>query len=313
MLARSFGVGPVTRWFQGGVDPSECSRKGEGAGSLCCNREMHLRQNSRSVSGPWLLLGVWLLPVFFATAALSQEFSQEVSQGDDKSVPARDYYKNIQLFVSDGVSASYLDQLMLEISTDLGVSCSYCHDEGAPERRELSPEKVRPHQRIEEMWRVVMKINQENFKDQGAPVRCWSCHRGAPKPERNPQAGDPSSGLLPGSESPFTASTPGTEQPASSVFKNLSVLQDRPASSIEDTMELIATSLGVECGDCHVEGDYASDAKPLKQRARTMLVMAETIDRTLFPNEAGPTCWTCHRGQRQPEFLRPELTTISWD
>ena len=73
--------------------------------------------------------------------------------------------------------------------------------------------------------------------------------------------------------------------------------------------------LGVGCNFCHAEEkdshrlDYASDAKPEKEMARSMMRMTMKINKRFF-NQKHPmigdsiqviTCTTCHRGEARPE------------
>jgi hypothetical protein len=82
-------------------------------------------------------------------------------------------------------------------------------------------------------------------------------------------------------------------------------------------------ALGVRCVYCHVPGaneqdlstfDFASDEKAHKKAARTMLKFTMSLNEN-FPKEVGDeppagerrvTCWTCHRGDKEPQTRRPE-------
>ena len=96
-------------------------------------------------------------------------------------------------------------------------------------------------------------------------------------------------------------------------FHNLQVLPPNiPREELIATMRGFKRALGVECGHCHVQTtttpepdfDFPSDAKPEKQAARVMLRMTRTINRDYVSKipemYTTVTCWTCHRGQRQP-------------
>ena len=99
-------------------------------------------------------------------------------------------------------------------------------------------------------------------------------------------------------------------------FHNLQVL---PPNITHDellaTMRGFARGLGTRCNHCHVanpagsaeEFDFASDAKPEKKAARTMLRMTKDINAGYISkvNEHGQmvTCFTCHRGHTVPETL----------
>ena len=104
--------------------------------------------------------------------------------------------------------------------------------------------------------------------------------------------------------------------------KNLQVLpKDISHDQLMKVMHGFAGSLGVKCEYCHAPGpqprhlDFASDAKPQKRIARTMLRMTMTInDKYLSqvdnpdakPDQKNVTCGTCHRGQKMPAvFVLP--------
>ena len=74
----------------------------------------------------------------------------------------------------------------------------------------------------------------------------------------------------------------------------------------------------MRCEHCHVgEGndlskfDFASDTKPTKSTARAMMKMLETINRESLKEIGDParqpkvTCYTCHRGAKQPLTAPP--------
>lgn len=104
-------------------------------------------------------------------------------------------------------------------------------------------------------------------------------------------------------------------------FHNLRVL---PPNITHDeliaTMRGIARSLGTRCEHCHVQNpegskeqfNFASDAKPEKNVARTMLRMARDINAGYISkvNAHGQTvtCFTCHRGKTVPEAQAAEAT-----
>jgi hypothetical protein len=74
-------------------------------------------------------------------------------------------------------------------------------------------------------------------------------------------------------------------------------------------------ALGVECEFCHAEDpqthrpNFASDAKPEKATARTMISMTMEINKKYMstikdpdakPEDKTVTCGTCHRGNSMP-------------
>lgn len=83
-------------------------------------------------------------------------------------------------------------------------------------------------------------------------------------------------------------------------FKNLQILKDAPADQIFPAMQFITASLGVECGFCHVEGDFSKDDKEEKRTARKMMTMMFAIDKDNFNGRQEVTCYTCHKGSSDP-------------
>lgn len=104
--------------------------------------------------------------------------------------------------------------------------------------------------------------------------------------------------------------------------KNLKVLpKDIPMRALLDTMGTFTRALGVNCSFCHMAGedgprDFASDQKPNKDKARTMLRMVEAINGeylTKLSTRLQPpvvvTCATCHRGVMEPRPLEQVILT----
>jgi hypothetical protein len=106
--------------------------------------------------------------------------------------------------------------------------------------------------------------------------------------------------------------------------QNLEVLPaDISSAELSNTMRGFAMGLGVRCNDCHVGEpnaplhtyDFASDEKPLKQKARLMLEMVQDINLRHVPKLDGVEttqrvavrCVTCHRGQAQPKLIEDVL------
>lgn len=97
---------------------------------------------------------------------------------------------------------------------------------------------------------------------------------------------------------------------------NLQVLpKDISGPELMATMRGYGKALGVECGFCHVEDpqtkrfNFASDAKPDKNIARTMIRMTSEINSKYLSTVNDPdasvaqktvTCGTCHRGNMMP-------------
>jgi len=105
--------------------------------------------------------------------------------------------------------------------------------------------------------------------------------------------------------------------------KNLTVLpKTTTGKELQRTMFSFTAALGVRCPYCHVgeEGkdfsqfDFASDAKPEKNKARTMLQMVGNIN-TVYLSQfhvdsssaLRVSCVTCHRGNAVPILLEDKL------
>ena len=84
--------------------------------------------------------------------------------------------------------------------------------------------------------------------------------------------------------------------------KNLKVLQ--PAD-VRPAMAAATAGLGVQCGFCHVQGDFASDDKQEKVTARMMFEMTRDINAKFTDGKAHVSCYTCHRGQQEPVAAPP--------
>lgn len=102
---------------------------------------------------------------------------------------------------------------------------------------------------------------------------------------------------------------------------NLQVLpKDISAKDLIATMRGYEHALGVECSFCHAQNpqthrlDFASDANPHKNTARTMIRMVNEINTKYLATADGgapadmrqATCGTCHRGNSMPPpFVAP--------
>jgi hypothetical protein len=103
---------------------------------------------------------------------------------------------------------------------------------------------------------------------------------------------------------------------------NLQVLpKDIATPELMSLMRGYTKALGVECEFCHAQDEqthrlnFASDTKPEKGTARTMMAMTMEINKkymsTINDPDATPadktvTCGTCHRGNSMPaQFSAP--------
>jgi outer membrane lipoprotein-sorting protein len=97
-------------------------------------------------------------------------------------------------------------------------------------------------------------------------------------------------------------------QLAEDVFKNVPVLRGMPVDEFMDTMGMFASALGMNCTDCHTldtNDGWENFAKetPLKQTARRMIVMVNSLNNTSFGGQRKVTCFTCHRGMQRPKVV----------
>jgi hypothetical protein len=101
-----------------------------------------------------------------------------------------------------------------------------------------------------------------------------------------------------GAPVPSMMDTPGVH-----ILKGLTVPE------FQDEMNFMVVALGVNCGYCHVRGNFASDANPRKDTARRMLEMVNAINHQFFPDYRPAkdesrlgkvTCYTCHQGATMP-------------
>jgi Photosynthetic reaction centre cytochrome C subunit len=102
---------------------------------------------------------------------------------------------------------------------------------------------------------------------------------------------------------------------------NLHVLpKDTSPEQLIKIMKSFTQQLGVECEFCHTQDaatkhiNFASDEKPEKNVARTMISMTQEINArylsTVHDPDATPaqkevTCGTCHRGHNMPQVFTP--------
>jgi hypothetical protein len=89
------------------------------------------------------------------------------------------------------------------------------------------------------------------------------------------------------------------------VFKNVTVLRDIPVDTFFDAMGMFANAMGNDCTFCHVPQAALDRAKfaevtPRMQRARQMIGMMQTINKSFFGGAPRVTCFTCHHGNQSP-------------
>lgn len=90
---------------------------------------------------------------------------------------------------------------------------------------------------------------------------------------------------------------------AEEVFKNIQVLKGVASEQLIPAMQFMSSALGVECSFCHVEGHFEKDDKKPKQTARNMMQMMFALNGKSFEGHREVTCYSCHRGARNPAAI----------
>ena len=92
------------------------------------------------------------------------------------------------------------------------------------------------------------------------------------------------------------------------VYGNITNYGELPANRLREIMEAYSRDLGVGCDYCHIEGDWASDAKLMKLLSRRMFEIQERLVSDYLRSDPALSCWTCHRGNALPETnVPPEI------
>lgn len=96
---------------------------------------------------------------------------------------------------------------------------------------------------------------------------------------------------------------------AEQALKNITQLKGTPAEQLMSAMQVISSSLGVECLFCHVGGKPELDDKPTKKTAREMMAMVASINKGSFGGRQQVSCYSCHHGVANPASVPPVLET----
>jgi outer membrane lipoprotein-sorting protein len=100
---------------------------------------------------------------------------------------------------------------------------------------------------------------------------------------------------------------PVESKTAEQTYKNITQLKGTPAEQLMPAMQVIASSLGVECSFCHVAGKPELDEKPAKKTAREMMAMVASINMGSFGGRQRVSCYSCHHGVADPASVPPVL------
>ena len=90
---------------------------------------------------------------------------------------------------------------------------------------------------------------------------------------------------------------------AEQTYKNIVQLKGTPAEQLLPAMQVISSSLGVECSFCHVTGKPELDDKPAKKTARQMMAMVASINQGNFGGRQQVSCYSCHHGAEDPASI----------
>jgi photosynthetic reaction center cytochrome c subunit len=101
---------------------------------------------------------------------------------------------------------------------------------------------------------------------------------------------------------------------AEDAFKNSQVLRGTPVNEFMEEMGFFSAALTANCTTCHGADSsgswdkYAVDT-PMKQMARKMVVMMNTINQTFFAGKREVTCYSCHHGDDRPR-VTPTIADV---
>ena len=98
---------------------------------------------------------------------------------------------------------------------------------------------------------------------------------------------------------------PASPQQVEEVFRSVALLRGIPVDTFFETMGMFAAAMGNDCTFCHAKEAYFNAAAfanptPRIMRAREMILMMNTINKTYFAGENRVTCFTCHSGNNSP-------------
>jgi len=97
--------------------------------------------------------------------------------------------------------------------------------------------------------------------------------------------------------------------------KNLQVLEFESERDLKKYMKTVSKDLGVKCKFCHDLNDKSIDTDH-KKIAREMMRMQMDLNKSFFAllgdslhvheEMTQISCWTCHRGTKEPQTVRPK-------
>lgn len=270
---------------------------------------MHLRPKLRWLM-PFLLCLMCVpivAPLLGSENSARQGSAASQSAADEKviippgkeNLPAEEVFHNIEIL--KGKPASRLPGMMTALNGLLGVKCAYCHDVNAWEKE--VPAKITSRH----MFAMIRDTNSKYFSGTNPnPITCWTCHRGAAKPDSGQHEIMAGLQTLPEDRKKMiddlTASLDeNKDKPAGEVFHNIQFFKGLPAGNLLHVMSVYTVVLGVDCSHCHVAGAWEKDDKPAKRTVITMNHVVQDVNQQLFGDQPGKVaCYTCHRGAEKP-------------
>lgn len=142
---------------------------------------------TKPTPGRWLLAALMSLPLL-AQAVLAEPQAAPAAPPAAAAAPAQagkpanppptggGFWKDLQILPKN-ISKDELKKTMKAMSKDLGVDCSFCHEEPNMEKDTNKKKLAR------EMMQMTSDINKK-YPSTMKKVTCFTCHRGKEEPER---------------------------------------------------------------------------------------------------------------------------------
>ncbi len=145
------------------------------------------------------------------------------AQASGATQTAEQKFKNIQVLKT--IPADQLIPSMQFIATSLGVECEFCHVEHERDKDDKKTKLI-----ARKMIAMQMAIDNDNFKGE-LRVTCYSCHRGAIRPESIPavameSAPNSAAGAATGAKAHPPAPAPSEKESADSAAATAAALPD---------------------------------------------------------------------------------------
>ncbi len=136
------------------------------------------------MAGRWLLAALMSLPLLAQVVLAEPQVPPAAAPAQAQAAPpsaaakpgATGGWKDLQLLPKN-ISKDELKKTMKAMSRDLGVDCSFCHEEPNMEKDTNKKKLAR------EMMKMTTEINR-NYASVMKKVTCFTCHRGKEEPER---------------------------------------------------------------------------------------------------------------------------------